>query len=229
MKVLLFGATGMVGQAALRACLQAEDAGEVVAVVRTPSGQHHPKLRELQHDDLWHPQPLVDRLEGFDACFFCIGKTSAGMDEAQYAHFTHDMTLAVAQMLAPLNPGMTFVYVSGAGADSSERGRVMWARVRGRTENALRRLPFKAAYAIRPGVIQPLHGIVSKTGSYRWFYRLAAPLLPLLHRWMPNTVLSTDVIGCALLTLARSGWPMPVLEARDIAAAARADTQRGSA
>lgn len=223
MRVLLFGATGMVGQAALRACLQAADVSEVVAVVRTPSGQRHPKLRELQHDDLWHPQPLADRLAGFDACFFCIGKTSAGMDEAQYTHFTHDMTLAVAEMLAPINPGMTFVYVSGAGADSSEQGRVMWARVRGRTENALQRLGFKAAYAIRPGVIQPLHGIVSKTGSYRWFYRLAAPLLPLLRRCMPNTVLSTDVIGRALLTLARSGWPAPVLEARDITAAARLD------
>ena len=221
MRVLLFGATGMVGQAALRACLQAADVSEVVAVVRTPTGQRHPKLRELQHDDLWHPQPLADRLAGFDACFFCIGKTSAGMDEAQYMHFTYDMTLAVAQMLAPINPDMRFVYVSGAGADSSEQGRVMWARVRGRTENALQRVGFRAAYAIRPGVIQPLHGIVSKTGSYRWFYRLAAPLLPLLLRWMPNTVLSTDVIGRALLTLARRGWPTPVLEARDIAAAAR--------
>lgn len=221
MRVLLFGATGMVGQAALRACLQAEDVGEVVAVVRTPSGQHHPKLRELQHDDLWHLQPLADRLAGFDACFFCIGKTSAGMDEAQYTHFTYDMTLAVAQALAPDNPGMTFVYVSGAGADSSEQGKVMWARVRGRTENALQRLPFKAVHVIRPGVIQPLHGIVSKTGSYRWFYRLAAPVLSLLRRWMPDTVLSTDVIGEALLTLARRGWPSPILEARDIAAAAR--------
>lgn len=221
MKVVLFGATGMVGQAALRACLQAADVSEVLAVVRTPSGQRHPKLRELLHEDLWHPQALADRLAGFDACFFCIGMTAAGMDEAQYTHFTHDMTLAVAQMLAPVNPGMSFVYVSGAGADSSERGRVMWARVRGRTENALRRLPFKAAYAIRPGVIQPLHGIVSRTAIYRWFYRLAAPLLPLLRRWMPDTVLDTDVVGQALLTLARHGWPTPVLEARDIAAAGR--------
>lgn len=185
MKVLLFGATGMVGQSALRACLQAADVSEVVAIVRTPSGQRHPKLRELPHEDLWHPQPLADRLAGFDACFFCIGKTSAGMDEAQYTHFTYDMALAVAQTLAPINPGMSFVYVSGAGADSSEHGRVMWARVRGRTENALQRLGFKAAYAIRPGVIQPLHGIVSKTGSYRRFFlpsrRAAAVAAASLH------------------------------------------------
>jgi uncharacterized protein YbjT (DUF2867 family) len=222
MRVLLFGATGMVGQAALRACLLAADVREVVAVGRTPTGQRHPKLHELQHDDLWHLEPLADRLVGFDACFFCIGKTSAGMDEGQYTHFTHDMTLAVAQALAPTNPGMSFVYVSGAGADSSGQGKVMWARVRGRIENALLQLPFKAAYAIRPGVVQPMHGIVSKTGSYRWLYRLAMPLLPLLRRWMPDTVLSTDVIGEALLTLARRGWPAPILEARDIAAAARA-------
>jgi len=210
MRVLVFGATGM-----------ADDVSEVVAIVRTPSGQRHPKQRELLHDDLWHPEPLIDQSGGFDACFFCIGQTSAGMDEAQYTHFTFDMTLTVARMLVPANPGMTFVYVSGAGADSSEQGKVMWARVRGRTENALQRLGFKAAYAIRPGVIQPLHGIVSKTGSYRWFYRLAAPLLPLLRRWMPDTVLSTDVVGEALLVLARRGWPTPILEARDIAAAAR--------
>ncbi|HET6432766.1 NAD(P)H-binding protein [Dyella sp.] len=221
MRVLLFGATGMVGQAALRACLQAPDVREVVAVGRTPTGQLHAKLREVQHDDLWHPEALADPLRGFDACFFCIGRTSAGMDEAQYTHFTHDMTLAVARMLAPGNPAMTFVYVSGAGADSSEQGRVMWARVRGRTENALRQLPFKAVHAIRPGVIRPLHGIVSRTGSYRWFYRLAAPLLPLLRRLLPDSVLDTDVVGAALLTLARGGWPTPVLESRDIAAAAR--------
>ena len=220
MRVLLFGATGMVGQAALRACLLAADVREVVAVGRTPTGQRHPKLHELRHEDLWHLEPLADRLTGFDACFFCIGKTSTGMDETQYTHFTHDLTLAVARALAPGNPDLTFVYVSGAGADSSERGKVMWARVRGRTENALQRLPFKAAYAIRPGVIQPLHGIVSKTGSYRWFYRVTMPLLPLLRRWMPDTVLSTDVIGEALLTLARRGWATPILEARDIAAAA---------
>jgi uncharacterized protein YbjT (DUF2867 family) len=221
MRVLLFGATGMVGQAALRACLQAADVREVVAVGRAPTGSTYPKLRDLRHDDLWHPAALTDQLQGYDACFFCIGKTAAGMDEAQYRHFTYDMTIAVAQALAPTNPNMTFVYVSGAGADSSEQGRVMWARVRGRTENALQRLGFKAAYAIRPGVIQPLHGIVSKTGSYRWFYRLAAPVLPLLRRLRPDSVLDTDVIGAALLTLARRGWATPVLEARDIAGAAR--------
>lgn len=221
MRILLFGATGMIGQAALRACLLADDVSEVVALGRSASGQSHPRLHELVHDDSWDYTAIAARLTGFDACFFCIGRTAAGMSEADYRHFTYDMTLAAAQALATRNPGMTFVYVSGAGADSTEQGSTMWARVRGSTENALQRLPFKAAYAIRPGVIQPLHGIQSKTGSYRWFYRLSAPLLPLLRRLMPNTVLSTDIIGEALLTLARRGWPSPVLEARDIAAAAR--------
>jgi uncharacterized protein YbjT (DUF2867 family) len=221
MRILLFGATGMIGQAALRECLLADDVGEVVAIGRAPTGQTHPRLTELVHDDLWHCDAVADRLDGFDACFFCIGRTSSGMDEARYTHFTFDMTLAAAAVLARLNPQMTFVYVSGAGADSSGQGRAMWARVRGRTENALQRLPFKAVYAIRPGVIQPLHGIRSRTASYRWFYLLGGPLLPLLRALLPNTVLSTDIVARALLTLARTGWPEPVLEAADIAAAGR--------
>lgn len=223
MRILLFGATGMIGQAALRESLLADDVDEVVAIGRSPAGQVHPRLTELAHADLWHYDTIEDRLGGFDACFFCIGKTSSGMDEAQYTHFTFDMTLAAARVLARLNPSMTFVYVSGAGADSSEQGRTMWARVRGRTENALQKLPFKAVHAIRPGVIQPLHGIRSRTGFYRWFYILTAPLLPMLRALMPNTVLSTDIVARALLTLARTGWPTPVLEARDIAAAGRAE------
>lgn len=224
MRILLFGATGMIGQAALRECLLADDVSEVVAIGRTPTGLVHARLTELRHDDLWHCEAVQHRLGGFDACFFCIGRTSSGLNEAQYTHFTFDMTLAVAQLLAPLNHAMTFVYVSGAGADSSEQGRSMWARVRGRTENALQRLPFKAAYAIRPGVIQPLHGIRSRTAAYRWFYTLAAPLLPLVRRLMPNSVLSTDIVARALLTLARSGWPRPVLEVADIAAAGMVGT-----
>lgn len=218
MRVLLFGATGMVGQAVLRECLRAADVDELVAIGRTPSGQQHARLTELSHADLWHYEAVADRLVGFDACFFCIGRTSSGMTEADYTHFTYGMTLAAAQALAPRNPQMTFVYVSGAGADSSELGRTMWARVRGRTENALQRLPFKAVYAIRPGVIQPLHGIRSKTGAYRWLYTLAAPLLPLLRALLPNTVLNTDVVAHAMLNLARTGWLRPILEASDIAA-----------
>ena len=121
--------------------------------------------------------------------------------------------------MARLNPGMTFIFVSGTGTDSSEQGRLMWARVKGRTENALQRLPFKAAYAFRPGLIQPLHGITSKTPSHRIFYTATAPLLPLARRLFPNTIVTTEQVGKAMLNVARRGWPTPILEQRDIAAA----------
>lgn len=221
MKILIFGATGMVGQGALRECLLADDVTLVQTVGRTATGQQHSKLRELVRQDLFDYAGVDAELENFDACFFCIGVTSSGMDEAQYARLTHDLTLAAAQVLARLNPQMTFVYVSGAGADSSETSTTMWARVRGRLENALRRLPFKAVYVFRPGIIQPLHGIRSKTGSYRWFYTLSRPLLPLLRAMMPNTVLSTEIVGRAMLAVARHGAPKALLEAADISALGR--------
>ncbi|MGH8157340.1 MAG: NAD-dependent epimerase/dehydratase family protein [Rhodanobacter sp.] len=222
MNILLFGATGMVGQGALRECLLADDVTQVTTLGRTPTGHQHPKLRELVHQDLFDYGAIESELTNFDACFFCIGVTSSGMTEAQYTHLTHDLTLAAAQTLARLNPQMTFVYVSGAGADSSEAGKVMWARVRGRLENALQRLPFKAVYVFRPGIIQPLHGIRSKTGSYRWLYALTRPLLPLLRWLLPNTVLSTEIVGRAMLAVARRGAPKEVLEAADISALGRA-------
>ena len=222
MNVLLFGATGMVGQGALRECLLADDVMLVQTVGRTPTGQQHPKLKELVHQDLFDYGAIESELTNFDACFFCIGVTSSGMAEAQYTHLTHDLTLAAAQALARLNPQMTFVYVSGAGADSSEAGKVMWARVRGRLENMLLRLAFKAVYVFRPGIIQPLHGIRSKTGSYRWLYALTRPLLPLLRRLLPDMVLSTEIMGRAMLAVARRGAPKAVLEASDISALGRA-------
>jgi uncharacterized protein YbjT (DUF2867 family) len=221
MKVLLFGATGMVGQAALRECLLAHDVTRVQAVGRTATGQRHPKLEELLLPDLFDVGAVAASLVGFDACFFCIGVTSSGMTEAQYTRLTYELTLAIAEPLARLNPKMTFIYVSGAGADSSESGKVMWARVRGRTENALHRLPFKAVYLFRPGIIQPLHGIRSKTDVYRRFYALSRPLLPLLRWLMPGTVLSTEVVGRAMLEVARHGAPKTVLEAADISALGR--------
>ena len=226
MNVLLFGATGMVGQGALRECLLADDVTRVQTVGRTPSGQQHPKLHELVHQDLFDYSAVEGELRNFDACFFCIGVSSSGMAEADYTRLTCELTLATAGILARLNPQMTFVYVSGAGADSSETSKTMWARVRGRTENALQRLPFKAVYVFRPGIIQPLHGIRSKTGSYRWFYMLASPLLPLLRRLMPNTVLSTQLVGQAMLNVARRGAAAPgqtraVLEAAQISAIGR--------
>ena len=224
MNVLLFGATGMVGQGVLRECLLADDVTRIQTIGRTASGQQHPKLRELVHQDMFDYGAIEADLTNFDACFFCIGVTSSGMTEGEYTRLTYELTLAAAQTLARLNPQMTFVYVSGAGADSSETSKTMWARVRGRTEKALQRLPFKAVYLFRPGIIQPLHGIRSKTDSYRWFYGLTRPLLPLLRRLLPNTVLSTQIVGRAMLAVVRHGAPKAVLEAADISALGRAAT-----
>ena len=216
MNVLIFGATGMVGQGVLRECLAASDVALVQTIGRAPTGQRHPKLRELVHAEMWDYSAIDAELLNFDACFFCIGVTSAGMAEKTYTHLTHDLTLAAATALARINPQMVFVYVSGAGADSSETSRVMWERVRGRTENALLRLPFKAVYLFRPGMIQPLDGIKSKTTSYRVFYALFKPLLPLLRAAMPAMVLSTRQMGQAMLAAVRHGAPKRVLESADI-------------
>ncbi|RDS86042.1 epimerase [Dyella psychrodurans] len=220
MNVLLYGATGMVGQGVLRECLLAPDVALVQTVGRAPTGQQHPKLNEVVQRDLFDSLPVAGELKGFDACFFCLGVSSAGMTEADYVHLTYDLTLAVAQTLVDLNPGMTFVYVSGAGTDSSEHKGSMWARVKGRTENALRRLPFKGVYLFRPGVIQPLHGIRSKTASYQTFYSLSKPFLKPLRALFPNTILSTEIMGRAMLAVARRGADKPVLEASDIRALA---------
>jgi uncharacterized protein YbjT (DUF2867 family) len=216
MKVLIFGATGMVGQGVLREALLADDVTQVQTIGRSASGQSQPKLREVVQSDLYDWRAIEPQLQGFDACFFCLGVSSSGMTEADYAHLTYDLTLTLAEALARVNPQMTFIYVSGAGTDASEHGRVMWARVKGRTENALQRLPFKAVYLVRPGVIQPLHGIRSKTPAYRWLYVIMAPLLTPLRHLFPRSILTTESIGEAMLVAARSGAPTAVLETADI-------------
>jgi len=219
MNVLLFGATGMVGQGVLRECLLDPNVQLVQTVGRTAIGAQYPKLREIVHQDLWHYEAIEANLSGFDACFFCLGVSSSGMTEEDYERVTYGITIAAAEILCRLNPQMTFIYVSGAGTDSSEQGRTMWARIKGRTENALLRLPFAAAYMFRPGIIQPLHGVRSKTTVYRVFYTLTKPLLPLLRLAFPNHVLTTQQIGRAMLIAVRRGWPKRVLESRDIRAA----------
>ena len=216
MDVILFGATGMVGQGILRECLLDPDVQQILSIVRTPSGQHHPKLSELIHTDFFDYSAIEPELTGFDACFFSLGVSSAGMDEAKYKHLTYDLTLAAATTLARLNPQMTFLYVSGAGADSTERGRSMWARVKGKTENDLLKLPFRAAYMFRPGVIQPLHGIRSKTRLYQTFYTVLNPILPLLKSAFPQYITTTEQLGRAMLRVARQGFPKPILESKDI-------------
>ncbi|MEJ1978317.1 MAG: NAD-dependent epimerase/dehydratase family protein [Acetobacteraceae bacterium] len=216
----MFGATGMVGQGVLRECLRAADVAQVLVIGRTPTGVQHSKLREIIHPDLFDTGDMDHEMQGFDACFYCLGVASFSMTEADYTRITYDLTMAVAQRLSRLNPQMTFVYVTGGGTDSSEQGRTMWARVKGRTENALMRLPFKGVYLFRPGAIQALHGARSKTGAYRCFYTLASPLLAVGHKLAPRWVLTTEVVGLAMLAVARHGAPKPVLESPDINAAA---------
>lgn len=221
MNVLLFGATGMVGQGALRECLLAPDVELVRTIGRSATGQAHPKLSEVVHRDLTNYAAIENELRGFDACFFALGVTSTGLTEEQYSKVTYDIAVAAGAVLARLNPRMTFVFVSGAGTDSSEQGRVMWARVKGRAENALRAMPFPAVYCFRPGFIQPLHGIESRTKSYRILYRILAPLVWLLRRVAAKHVLTTEIIGQAMLNAVRHGAPKSVLEAADINALAK--------
>jgi uncharacterized protein YbjT (DUF2867 family) len=218
--VILFGATGMIGQGVLRECLLDPDVTRVLSVARSSTGQHDDKLRELLHEDFTNFSAVERELTGYDACFFCLGVSSAGMTEADYARVTYDFTLAAARLLAKANPEMTFIYVSGAGTDSSEKGRSMWARVKGRTENALLALPFKAKFMFRLGFIQPMHGIVSKTRLYRVLYAAIAPLVPLLKAAFPSAITTTERVGRAMLALAKRGGGKTLLENADVNALA---------
>jgi uncharacterized protein YbjT (DUF2867 family) len=217
MKVILFGATGMVGQGVLRECLLATDVDAVLTVGRSATGQRNPKLRELVHANLADLSAIEGELAGYDACFFCLGVSSAGLDEAAYSRVTYDIALAAGQVLSRLNPSMTFIYVSGAGTDSTGRGRAMWARVKGRTENALLSLPFRA-YMFRPGLIQPMHGIRSRTRWYRLLYAAFRPLFGVARRLFPRSVSTTEQVGRAMLEVARKGAPRRILEVADITA-----------
>ncbi|MFD0264641.1 epimerase [Kitasatospora indigofera] len=204
MNVIIFGATGMIGRAVLRECLRDDSVESVLTIGRTPLGLAHRKLRDvLQPDpsDLGAPDL---GLAGYDACFFCLGVSSVGMKEDAYRRITYDLTLKVARALAAANPALTFVYVSGEGTDSTERGRSMWARVKGRTENELLRLPFRA-YMVRPGIVAPQHGVVSKTRLYRTVYAVAGPLLLLLRKVAPNLVNTGEQLGRAMIALATPG------------------------
>lgn len=212
MDVLILGATGMVGQGVLRECLLDDGVRRVVTLGRSAADQHHPKLRQIVHADLLDLSPIESELTGFDACFYCLGASAAGLSEQEYTHINHDMALAVAETLVRLDPAITFIYVSGAGTDSSEHGRVMWARVKGRTENALLAMPFVSAYMLRPAAIVPMHGIRSRTMWYRVLYAAMTPAYPLLSRFFPRYVTTTERVGRAMLRLARTGFPERILE-----------------
>lgn len=216
MDVLVFGASGMVGGGVLREALRDPGIGRVIAVGRRPLGVAAAKLEEVVLPDVTKLNAVAERLRHVDACFFCLGTTSVGKDEQEYRRITFDLTLAVARQLAEVNPSMKFVYVSGAGTDSTEQGARMWARVKGATENALLRLPFRAAFMFRPGVIQPLHGARSNTALYRVAYLVLWPFLTILVVVSPNSITTTERVGRAMIAVARSGSPHPVVETREI-------------
>ena len=216
MRVLIFGGSGMVGQGVLLECVRDAEISEVLLVGRSASGLAGGKVRELVCGDLFDLSGVEGELTGFDACFFCLGVSAGGMSEAEYRRMTYELTTSVARRLVRLNPEMVFEYVSGAGTDSTEKGRVMWARVKGQTENALLGMGFKGAYMFRPGVIVPMDGIKSKTKAYRFFYAVLGPVLPLVKKMFPKSVTTTRELGRAMIKVAKVGREGWVVEAGDI-------------
>jgi len=207
---------GMVGQGVLRECLADPQVESILIVGRSSSDIESPKVREMVRPDLFDYSGLDGELTGFDACFFCLGISAAGMSEEAYHRISVDLTLAAAQALSRLNPEMTFIYVSGAGTDRTEQGRMMWARVKGKAENELLKLSFKATYMFRPAFIQPQHGIQSRTTAYRVLYSIVGPLFPVLQALFPRYVTTTEKVGLAMLQVAKQGNSQPILENDDI-------------
>lgn len=215
LKVIVTGATGMVGKGVLLECLDSPEVDRVLALGRRPVGMRHPKLEERLVADMSDPSPVADALAGVDACYFCLGVSSVGMGEEEYSRLTYDLTLGFARALAAMSPQAVFCYVSGKGTDATEKGPSMWARVKGRTVNALMRLPFTAVYDFRPGFIRPMRGIASRTRLYQTFYILGRPLFPLL---MLFTSLATDsvTLGRAMLYVTRKRPEGRCVESADI-------------
>lgn len=221
MKAVVFGASGMVGQSVLRECLLDSTVESVLTVGRAELSTAQRKHRHLRHENFLDFAPLAKDFQNLDVCFYCLGIASAGLSEQEYKKVTCDYTLAAAATLLKVNPNICFIFISGAGADSSEQGRTMWARIKGKTENALFALPFKAVYAIRPAFIQPLHGITSRTRLYRVLYRVFWPFMPLIKLLAPNSVTTTEDLGKVMIRLAREGAPQRLLESRDVVALAK--------
>jgi uncharacterized protein YbjT (DUF2867 family) len=217
MNAVIFGATGMVGKGVLLECLDDARVEHVLLVSRHPIDVSHPKIREIVHADFTAFENLTPAFADIDACFYCLGVTAVGLNEGQYHHLTYDLTLAAATAVASASAGrVTFCYVSGEGTDSTEHGRTMWARVKGKTENALLRLPFKAAFMFRPGYIQPLRGIRSKTRWYQALYDVIGSFYPILRRLFPKYVTTTTNIGRAMIHVSVSGWSRQILSSGDI-------------
>lgn len=217
LQVIIFGATGMVGEGVLHEALLDPGVSAVLVIGRRPCGVAHQKLQEVLHTDFYDYTAIEPRLSGYDACFFCLGATSIGKNEAEYRRLTYDLTLAAANALVRANPRMAFCYISGAGTDSTEKGKSMWARVKGKTENDLMKLSFRAVYAFRPGFIKPTPGLKNAF----LFARVLSPLYPVFRRLTPGWVCTLKDLGRSMIQAAGDGYGKQILECQDIEALSR--------
>ena len=220
MRIILFGATGMIGRGVLLECLADPIVSHVLSISRRATDVQHAKLKQIVHDEFTDYSGLSEHLAGFDACFFCLGASSVGMSEQRYRHITHDFTLAAAQALLARSQGLVFCYVSAAGADTTERGRSMWARVRGRTENDLLKLPFGGAYMFRPAYVHAVEGVAPQPPWLRVLYFCVRPLFPILRALLPRHVTTGEDFGRAMIRVAQHGYSSSILESDDINAVA---------
>jgi len=211
-KTIITGSTGMVGEGVLHECLKHTDVESVLVVNRNPCGLTHHKLKEIVHKNFFDLSQIENQLSGYNACYFCAGVTSVGKKENEYKFITYDLTMNFANTFLRLNPAMIFTYVSGVGTDSTEKGRSMWARVKGKTENDLLKLPFKAAYMFRPGYIQPTKGLAN---TYK-IYKVLTPLYPIFKKLFPKYVVTLEEIGKAMINVVLKGSEKKILECEDI-------------
>lgn len=219
LKIILTGATGMVGEGVLYECLQHPDVEEILVLTRKPCGYKNVKLKEIIHSDFYNITSIQEQLKGYNACLFCLGVSSVGMKEDEYFQKTYVLTMHVAEVLSKQNSNMTFCYISGAGTDSSENGRQMWARIKGKTENDLMKLPFKKVYNFRPGIISPTKGLKNTLSFYKWL----GWLLPVIRVISPNFISSLKELGLAMINASRLGYEKQILEVKDIKELAKRD------
>jgi len=215
-KVIITGATGMVGKGVLLECLASDKVDKILLLSRSSIGIENDKITEIIHKDFYNFSTYYDAFKGYDACYFCLGTSSFRMKEREYNEITYKMTLHLAKLLSEVNPEMSFCYVSGVGTDTTEMGRSMWARVKGKTENAILKLPFKSAFMFRPGFIQPVNGVKSKTSLYKTIYSIVGPFYPLL-KWMnPNGLITTNDLAKAMIKTTLDGYDEAIIYNKDI-------------
>ncbi|WP_407481166.1 NAD-dependent epimerase/dehydratase family protein [Elizabethkingia meningoseptica] len=212
LKVIISGATGMVGEGVLQECINSPKVEKILLINRKPSAYTHPKIEELLHSNFSDISSVSEKVKGYDACFFCLGVSSVGMKEEQYTKVTYDLTLGFAKTLAEQNPDMTFCYVSGAGTDSTEKGSQMWARVKGKTENDLMKLPFKAVYNFRPAFMKPTKGAKNVKG----FYKFIDAVYPVFRAINSNYFLTLEEVGKAMINISLQGYYKNTIEVKDI-------------